>query len=176
MEVQMALDPEIQAMSDVASALSSLDDDTIRRVIRWAAERYKMKAVASSASGVADPVAGGAPVRHKFDDFAALFDAANPQTGPDKVLVAGYWFQVNLGQEDFDSFPLNKELKHLGHASENITRDLDALVNRTPRLVIQIRKSGTTRQARKRYKLTLEGERAVDRLLSATGSQVAADV
>src|SRR2546425_3137479 len=92
MEVRMGLDPEIQAMSDVASALTSLnDDEAIRRVIRWAAERYKMKAVASPASAAAISETISTPVRRTFDSFATLFDAANPQTSPDKALVAGYW-------------------------------------------------------------------------------------
>jgi hypothetical protein len=85
----------------------------------------------------------------------------------EKVLVVAYWFQVIQGQDDWDSFAINTELKHLGHPSTNITRDLDSLMNRAPRLVLQVRKDGTTKQARKRYKLTREGVRAVEKLLGA---------
>ena len=72
-----------------------------------------------------------------------------------------------MGQDDWDSQNVNTELKHLGHPSTNITRDLDQLMGRTPKLVLQTRKEGSTRQARRRYKLTREGMRIVEKLLSA---------
>ena len=101
-----------------------------------------------------------------FGGFHELFDAANPGTSVEKVLVAAYWFQVGQKNEDLDSTELNRALKNLGHPSSNITRDLDALINRTPRLVMQVSK-GPTKSARKRYKLTREGIRAVERLVLA---------
>ena len=80
-------------------------------------------------------------------------------------MVAGYWFQELAGQDDLDSQRINKELKNLGHPSTNITRDFDALIRRSPRQVIQVRKEGKSRQARKRYKLTREGIKAVEQML-----------
>ena len=171
----MNLDPEIKAMSDVADALSALDPEAVRRVLKWALERYQVKTPVG-----ASHIAGGqgmpeAAPTSSFDDFASLFDAANPQNAPDRALVAGYWFQVLQGHEDLDAFQLNKELKNLGHPSTNITRDLDALLDRTPRQVMQVRKSGITKQARKRYKLTRDGISAVKRLLSAATRQEGAE-
>ncbi len=103
-------------------------------------------------------------------NLADLFDSAQAESGLDKVLVVAYWFQVSQRQDDWDSFAVNTELKHLGHPSTNITRDLDSLMKRSPRLVLQVRKDGTTRQARKRYKLTREGVRAVEKMLGAAES------
>ena len=168
------MDPEIQAMGDIARALETLDQDATRRVLKWALERFQVRAV--SGPGIVGGSAGSdaLPTR-SFTDFPEIFDAANPQTGLDKVLVGAYWFQVVQGQEDWDSQSLNTSLKQLGHPSSNITRDLDALIKRTPRLVLQVRKEGTSRQARKRYKLTREGIRAVEAMLNATaGPQPAA--
>ncbi len=163
------MDPEIQAMGDIARALETLDQDATRRVLKWALERFQLRTV--SGSSVAAGSAGSAPLpTRSFTDFPEIFDAANPQTGLDKVLVGGYWFQVVQGQEDWDSQSLNTSLKQMGHPSSNITRDLDALIKRTPRLVLQVRKEGTSRQARKRYKLTREGIRAVEAMLNATAA------
>ena len=156
-------DPEIKAMGEVASALAPLEPEAVRRVLRWAIERYQSRP-GSPRPDV--PEATGAPAAPRtFLSFPDLFDAANPASGLDKVLAAAYWFQVVQGQEDLDAILLHKELRHLGHPSSNITRDLDSLSNRTPRYVLQVRKAGSTKQARKRYRLTREGIRAVEQML-----------
>ena len=163
------MDPEIQAMSDIAKALEGLDQEAARRVLKWAIERFQLRAMGMAGPGGGTGTTGASPLPSRaFTDFPELFDAANPQTGLDKVLVAAYWFQVSQGQEDWDSQTVNTTLKQLGHPSSNITRDLDALIKRTPRLVLQVRKEGTSKQARKRYKLTREGIRAAEAMLNAT--------
>ena len=100
-----------------------------------------------------------------FAEFHELFDAARPETGAERALVAGYWLQVIQGNEEWDSFMVNKELKNLGWPASNITRDLDTLVRRIPRWVHH-RKEGTSQQGRKTYTLTTEGKRAVQRMLA----------
>ena len=39
-EVAMTMDPEIQAMSKIAEALSNLEEPAKERVLRWAIDRY----------------------------------------------------------------------------------------------------------------------------------------
>ena len=73
--------------------------------------------------------------------------------------------QKEKGEADFDSFTINKELKHLGYAASNITSALTQLIVRKPQLAIQTHKSGSSQQARKRYRLTNEGLRSVERML-----------
>jgi hypothetical protein len=75
----------------------------------------------------------------------------------EKVLVTGFWFQEILGQTDLDAQQINGELKQLGHGILNITMAFGELMNRKPQLAIQTRKSGSSKQARKRYRLTREG-------------------
>jgi hypothetical protein len=158
------VDLEIQAMSAIAEALAGLSEDQARRVLKWALDRFQLRT-----SGAHVPPVGETPLPTRaFTDFPEFLDAANPQTGLDRVLAGAYWFQIAQGQEDWDSQTLNTSLKQLGYPSTNITRDLDALIKRTPRLVLQVRKEGTSRQARKRYKLTREGIRAVEAMLNAT--------
>jgi hypothetical protein len=161
--VELTEDPEIRAMREVAGALGQLDSEAIRRVLRWAIERYQLRSISPPSEAAEAASASATP--KTFLNIADLFDSANPQSGLDKVLVAAYWFQVVQQEEDLDAFLLNKELRHLGYPSTNITRDLDALGQRSPRFVIQVRKSGKTRQARKRYRLTREGIRAVEQML-----------
>ncbi|MGW4226094.1 hypothetical protein ACWEG1_21840 [Streptomyces bauhiniae] len=162
-------DPEIGAMSVIASALHDLEEDAQGRVLRWAAERYGVvlgspaavnEAKAASEAGerageVSDEeISAEAP---RFEHFAELFNAANPKTDVDRALVAGYWFQAILGDPSFQAANLNKELKNLGHALRHVTDALKSNQDKKPARVIQLRKAGNSRQARKLYKLTHEG-------------------
>ena len=164
------MDTEIEAMAAISKALSTLDADATRRVLKWAIERYQPRQ--PSAPPASDPVGtdqlSRAPQR-TFLNLPEFFDACHAENGLDRALVVAYWFQVLRGEADgWDSQKVNTELKHLGHPSSNITRDLDHLMSRTPRYVMQMRKQGTTRQARKLYALTREGIRAVEAMLSKT--------
>src|SRR5205823_4960084 len=103
--------------------------------------------------------------KERFPTVADFYSACNPSSDVDKALVVGYWAQVIENVPEFDSQSINRELKHLGHGVSNITSAFDGLKERKPQLVIQTKKSGTSRQARKLYKLTIEGQRAVERMI-----------
>jgi hypothetical protein len=90
-------------------------------------------------------------------DLPLYFNDAQPRTSPEKALVVAAWLQAVQGSSDFDSGSVNRELKNLGHQSTNITRDFDDLIARKPKMVVQTRKSGSTKQARKLYRVTHEG-------------------
>ena len=104
--------------------------------------------------------------------FAELFDSANPTTERDKALVAAYWMQLNEGAPAFPAQSVNALLKDLGHGIGNITEALTALKNDRPALILQLKKSGTSRQARKTYKLTLEGAKRVAAMTKALAPSV----
>lgn len=161
---------ELQAMKVIAEALSKLDEPAIRRVLHWAADAYRPKSAApfpEPARGGGTISAGGsADFKARFPTLADFFSAASPSQDADKALVAGYWFQIIEGNQDLDGFKINKELRHLGHGVSNITSAFDTLISRRPALVIQTKKSGTSKQARKKYKLTLEGQRSVERMIN----------
>lgn len=106
-----------------------------------------------------------------FEDFASLYDAANPSTESDKALVAGYWLQIIQGTSDWSGFSANKELRNLGHGVENITVALGALIDSTPRLVMQTHKAGKTKQARKKYKVTGERIKRVKQMMAGTAEK-----
>ncbi len=166
------MDREIEAMGQIAKAMESLDQDAIRRVLKWAIERFQPRVAGSPivAQSISDTASvkresASAPSR-TFLDLAEIFDAVGAQSGIDRVLVVAYWFQMVQGDAEWDSQRINTELKHLGYPSTNITRDLDFLMARSPKQVMQTRKHGTSKQARKLYKLTREGVRAVEAMLA----------
>jgi hypothetical protein len=165
-------DPEIEAMSAVATALADLEEDAQGRVLRWAAERYGVTMPTGGRRGGAvggeadsndyegagevteEEIAHEAPT---YEHFAELFTAASPKTNEDKALVAAYWVQVHESNATWGSRLLNAELKHLGHSIPNITDALTSNIRKKPQRVIQLRKSSSAKQANKTYKVTNEG-------------------
>lgn len=172
-------DPEIEAMSAVTTALAGLEADQQDRVLRWAAERYGVTLAkgagrrGSSGGGQAvvgdddavtdDEIKDEAPV---YEHFAELFAAAQPKTNEDKALVAAYWVQAVEGKDQWASRQLNVELKNLGHPISNITEALSSNMRKKPQRIIQLRKSGSSRQATKTYKVSHEGLVYVQGMLS----------
>lgn len=174
-------DAEIEAMSQVADAVATLDDETQGRVLRWAAERFgvvlsghlpsrgdKPDALDDHDQGDGDVDGGGgiaretiAKSRRGFDHFAELYDALDPKTDAEKVLVASYWFQVIKGKSPLGSLELNKELKDLGHGVGTINRAMSTNIQKRPALILQVSRGGATKQSRKKYKLTAAGEKWV---------------
>lgn len=177
-------DPEIAAMTSVSDAFETLDSDARRRVLRWAADKYGVELhvgqpPAAPDATIADPAAPedgndkSAPRERgqlaAYEHFADLYDAAGPSSSADKALVGAYWAQVVQGQAQFGSQSVNTELKNLGHGLKRINDALASNIAAKPALVLQVRRSGNTAQARKTYKLTNEGIKAVERMVAGTG-------
>lgn len=101
-----------------------------------------------------------------YASLAELYSAARPETGAQKVLVGGYWLQVCSQQEEFTAQAVNDGLKETGARVANVTVAFNTLKAANPSLVLQIRKSGKAQQARKQYRLTVAGIRAVDEMIS----------
>lgn len=168
-EVAMSSDPEIQAMSKISEALSGLDEDARVRVLRWALDRY----AASSALSVTpdqDLVdQRDVPDLAQFTHLGDLYDAADPSTDGERALVASYWFQQIEGQSDVDALSVNNALKQLGYGIGNITRAFTRLQTQKPVLIQQLQKKGTTKQARKKYRVTAAGKRTVQEMVYGAG-------
>lgn len=162
---------EITAMKTIAEALSVLDPEATARVLRWAGDRFKgavgqqVKVQGGRDGETEGTGSAGNGETLRFSDLAELWAAASPNTEADRALVAGYWCQFGAGQDDFGGFEVNSALKNLGHGVSNITTAFDRLKAQKPALVMQVKKSGSSKQARKRYKLTAAGKTAVEQLI-----------
>jgi hypothetical protein len=159
---------ELKAMKTVADALTGLHKEAVGRVLQWAGGSFGASVALPprSKSGSSkveedDDVAGA----QEFDSLADLYAAAQPKTDADRALVAGYWYQFKEAQGEFASQTINTALKNLGHGVSNITKAFESLKAQSPALVMQVRKSGSSQQARKKYKLTAAGKKAVELLI-----------
>lgn len=160
-------DAEIDAMSAVANALTNLSPEERQRVLRWACDRFEVVVNGGSRRGSGRRDGEGKPDEgdHEgpqadpptFEHLAELFAATQPDNETDKALVAGYFLQVIKGQEKWTAAEAQKELKNMGHALSHISTSLTRNIRQRPQRVIQIQKSGSSKQARKTYKVTHEG-------------------
>lgn len=167
---------EFEAIKAVHGALAPLDAEARTRVLTYIASLLEIDA--RVAKGPAAPSeeefdertegedddedVGGAST---FSEFADLYAATDPKANGEKALVAAYWLQVCQGAENFTGFLANKELTDLGYRVGNITDAINNMRNRSPSLIVQIKKSGTSRQARKLYKITREGMKRVEEMV-----------
>jgi hypothetical protein len=153
---------ELDAMKKIAAALEPLDDEARGRALQWALSRYRSsKSVVAFEQPSMRQSDSSQNASSGYATFAELFDAASPTTEKEKALVAAYWMQICENAASFQAQSLNDLLKDLGHRIGNITEALTGLKNERPAYVLQIKKGGSSRQARKIYKLTQEGAKRI---------------
>ena len=160
----MEPDLEFAAMRAVYDALEPLDGRSRTRVFAYVAARLEVAEAdvkRTADDGRQPEPESDQPSESEFATLAELHDAAKPSTAKDRTLVGAYWLQVCEGADAFVSFDVNRALKDLGHGVSNITGALDILRRQKPALVLQLRKSGKSKQARKTYKVTNAGIEAV---------------
>jgi len=164
---------EVEAMGKLEGALECLGPDERGRVLRWAFERFGATPHQKLEDGrsLAIAKAGVPNGDDAHEDLDELYSRATPNTEPERALVAAYWVQEVRGDGAFDAQTVNAKLKDLGHGVSNITRALDELKKRKPQLVIQIQKTGKSKRARKRYKVTSAGKGEVQRMLASSAEQ-----
>jgi hypothetical protein len=161
------LDPETRAIGEITTVVSGLEEEQRGRVIRYIVDRFKIGGTASKSLRSDSEEKGTDQKDNKsFEDFASLADACGANTDSLKALVGGYWVQVCQGNQGFDGASVNKELKNLGHGIGNITVALNSLIAQKPAYVLQLRKSGNTKQARKLYKVTEAGIKKVKAMIA----------
>lgn len=159
---------ELGAMQTIADALNPLDDGSRKRVFHWAHDFFnidegRVEAAPSSSMTLEDPMLNSGS---RFETFGELYSAVDPLTQEDKALTAAYWLQVVLDNESWQSADVQKELRELGYPLTNVADSLSSAVGKRPQRVIQLKKSGSSRQARKTFKLSDAGKRYIEERLN----------
>ena len=149
---------EFEAIQAVHGALEPLDDEARYRVLTYIASLLGIDAQivgvrAASAEDKLDEEVEEEDADDatrdglNFASFAELYAVANPKSGGEKALVAGYWLQECQQSESFTGAAAQKELTHLGYKLANITDAINQMKSRKPMLILQLKKSGSSKQA-----------------------------
>ena len=174
------LSPELKAMAILEGALCNLSEEIQQRVLRWACERFQFEGVGALSRQKKLKAGKNEYDQDAIDEneegsstngLAEFYDQVDPESDADKALVVAYWYQFRGEQDEVEAQRVNRALKHLGQGVGNITRAFEALKGQKPALIVQTRKEGTTKQARKKFKVTTEGKKAIEKMLTAKGNR-----
>jgi hypothetical protein len=163
------LDDELEVLAICSGALDRLDEEKLPRALTYLVSRYAkdlpitLGGKTADQRGTSDDLGKSSGV--SSETLAELFDAANPKSEKEKALVAAYWVQFSEGEAEFQSQIVNAKLRDLGHQIKNITDAFSQLQDEKPARLVQLKKSGSSKQARKTYKVTEAGRRSVDAML-----------
>ena len=168
----MTINPELKAMHDAYEAIEALgDDESKARVIRWLFSKFS---VAGSKLHTLQSTISKSEILHtkvdipSYETVADIFSHASPRTCSDKVLIVASFLQEKYEKSELTGLEINNELRHLGHGVSNITVAIQGLIDKKPKLMIQTRKEGKSRQAHKKYKVTVEGIKIAKEMLTTS--------
>ncbi|MBV5257209.1 hypothetical protein FLX56_02095 [Synechococcus moorigangaii CMS01] len=156
---------EIEVIRKCDALLRELETDAQGRVIQWLNNKFRSSHVSiGNCDTPVKPEASETVEGHSSaqpEEFGELYYKIRPETDTMRALVAAYWCTVHEGMGSFTAYDVNKKLKDLGFGVGNITDAIGKHISQKPALIIQLKKSGGSRQARKTYKLTDAGKRHV---------------
>ncbi len=178
----MKLDQEIEVLSKCYDLLKDLDDDVKVRALQWLSSKFHLGqttlTLASEMAIAAEMNGGAAPKEAKpaapaesakpsgidsFKSFMDLYKHLKPSSDSEKALAAAVFLQLKKDLPDLTSAQVQKELKRIDQRVSNITQAISALVKK--KYMIQLGKEGSSQQARKRYKVTLEGIKVLEDMI-----------
>ena len=105
---------------------------------------------------------GSTTTRRATGGISSLVEQWRPETMAERALLGAYVLARGRADRTVTSQAINAELKRNGLPVPNITRAIESNLRTRPPLMVQKKKMGTTRQARKQYALTQEGVDFVD--------------
>ncbi|HEV2147358.1 MAG TPA: hypothetical protein VGR37_08130 [Longimicrobiaceae bacterium] len=158
-----------ELLDEVNRAISSYDPvlkEKARDILLERAFGSSNSAPAATARGRGRPRAdSGRGGEQAGVDLASLLERWTPATMSDKALLGAYYLTRVRGEETVTSQAINTELKRNGLAISNITRAIEANMRPDRPLMVQEKKMGSTKQARKQYRITPAGIETVERRL-----------
>jgi hypothetical protein len=111
---------------------------------------------------------GSTTTRRATGGISSLVERWKPETMAERALLGAYVLARGRPDRTVTSQAINAELKRNGLPVPNITRAIESNLRARPPLMVQKKKMGTTRQARKQYALTQEGVDLVESKLGGS--------
>jgi hypothetical protein len=115
--------------------------------------------------GPGRPKGSGTGRRGGGAQVSTLIQRWAPETMAERALLGAYSLSKGRPDRTVTSQAINAELKRNGLPVPNITRAIESNLRAKPPLMVQKKKMGTTRQARKQYAITQEGVELVEKRL-----------
>ena len=94
-----------------------------------------------------------------------LFERVKTKTDVARVLLVAAYLQEKQSDEELGSRQINKELKSIGRGIKNITQAINSLLKKDPELLVMTRKTTTSQQGKKKYRVTALGMSKVNEAL-----------
>lgn len=114
----------------------------------------------------ATPVEAGEVNFGQFDSIEELFLVSDVKKVSQRILLAAAYIQEKGNLTEVSSLDINKELKKLGYGVTNITTLINGLTKR--KLMDVTKKEGSTKQARRKFKVTPEGFKVAKQFVKET--------
>lgn len=111
---------------------------------------------------------GSTTTRRATGGISGLVERWKPETMAERALLGAFVLARGRPDRTVTSQAINAELKRNGLPVPNITRAIESNLRARPPLMVQKKKMGTTRQARKQYALTQEGVDLVESKLGGS--------
>jgi len=179
-----------ELLDEINAAISSYDpvlkerarDLLLERAFGAAAGRARTRQAAAAEEGAGGaqseggeeaPRRRGRPrgttgARRGGGNVSSMLERWRPETMAERALLGAYVLARGRADRTVTSQAINAELKRNGLPVPNITRAIESNLRAKPPLMVQKKKMGTTRQARKQYALTQEGVELVEGKLSGS--------
>jgi hypothetical protein len=92
-----------------------------------------------------------------FDTVLDLFSESNVKKVSSKILLMAAYLQERHNFKEISSYDINFRLKRIGHGVQNISSSINGILKRKPQLMIELKKDGASKQARRKFSVTVEG-------------------
>lgn len=169
----MLIDPEIEAIVKSYEVIKDLDSASKKRVITWLVNKFDLSGEIPSMNGGTSSLLAGKATQvvelpedlTGFDTAESLYNQIATKTEPEKVLVVAAYLQEKLELTELGGRRINTELKRMNQGVKNITAAISSLTKKTPPLMSQNKKEGSSPQAKKKYHVTEEGIKKVNEAL-----------
>ena len=175
----MALDPELDAMSQVFESLKDLDKKGIKRIIHWVKDRFCLTGVRPADELTIQPVQGETVVIRTgtrtepmvktvekttgkkdlihYDTVLDLFSESNVKKVTAKILLMAAYLQERNNFKEISSYDINFRLKRIGHGVPNISSLINGILRKKPPLLVQLDSESTSKQSRRKFTVSEEG-------------------
>ncbi len=156
-------------LEEINTALSTFDPimkEQARDILfreAFGAQGPKKRVSVPSAPG--EPSSNNEVAETRQAELNSLIEKWTPTTQADWALLGAYYFQRILGHQNVTGFSVNKELKHHGYGVSNVTDCFSANIEAEPARILQTKKTGKSKQAKKVYVVTTAGIKYVEEKL-----------